>query len=152
VTKKQEVFKGIFLLDLKAFLFESLWQFKVNEMNIFVEIGAGELIDKITILEIKLARIKDEDKLKNIRFEIETISPFAPDLPELKAKLKLINETLWEIEDDIRIHEREKNFGERFIALARAVYVTNDKRAEVKREINLAANSSLVEEKSYEKF
>jgi Family of unknown function (DUF6165) len=121
-------------------------------MNIFIEIGAGELVDKITILEIKLERIQDENKLKNIRYELETISPFAPALPELKAKLKAINEALWEIEDNIRIHEREKNFGESFITLARGVYVTNDKRAEVKREINLAANSSLIEEKSYEHF
>jgi hypothetical protein len=125
-------------------------------VNISVDISPGELIDKITILEIKLERIEDDAKLGNIRIEFDTltrardeaISP-SDELSALSAKLKRVNEALWEIEDDIRDQERAKTFGDEFIKLARGVYVTNDERMEVKREINEFLGSRLVEEKSY---
>ena len=121
-----------------------------------VEIAPGELIDKITILEIKLERIADSAKLANVRIEYDVlaacrdanIEPSA-EMARLTAELKTINEKLWEVEDDIRDLERAKDFGDRFIELARAVYVTNDERARVKREINQLLGSKLVEEKSY---
>ncbi len=124
--------------------------------NITVEIAPGELIDKITILEIKLERIKDAAKLANVRHEWDVLTA-ARDahteptdaLAALTAELKKINEMLWEIEDDIRDCERARDFGEKFIELARAVYRTNDERARVKREINELLGSALVEEKSY---
>ena len=124
-------------------------------MNILVPISPGELLDKITILEIKLARIADPAKLANVRRELEalgaveaTLGP-ADSLPALRQSLRAINETLWEIEDDIRDCERAGDFGPRFVELARAVYHTNDRRAAVKREVNLALGSRLIEEKSY---
>lgn len=123
---------------------------------ISVEIAPGELVDKITILEIKLERISDEEKLANVRREWEVltaaraakISP-SGDMDALQAELKAINEKLWEIEDDIRDCERAKDFGQKFIELARSVYFTNDKRAAVKRRINDLLGSEIVEEKSY---
>lgn len=124
-------------------------------MNILVPISPGELLDKITILEIKLARMADPAKLANVRRELEalgaveaTLGP-ADSLPALRQSLRAINETLWEIEDDIRDCERAGDFGPRFVELARAVYHTNDRRAAVKREVNLALGSRLIEEKSY---
>jgi hypothetical protein len=124
--------------------------------TITVEIAPGELIDKITILEIKLERMTDEGKLANVRVEHETlcgardaaIEPSA-EMDRLTAALKAVNEELWEIEDDIRDCERANDFGETFIKLARAVYMTNDKRAALKRDINELLGSRLVEEKSY---
>lgn len=125
-------------------------------VNISVDISPGELIDKITILAIKLERIEDEAKLANVRIEYDTLTTARDDaitpsgeLDALSAKLKGVNEELWEIEDDIRDQERAKTFGDEFVRLARAVYVTNDKRMEVKREINDFLGSRLVEEKSY---
>lgn len=124
--------------------------------TISVEIAPGELIDKITILEIKTERIADEAKLANVRIELETLVkardaaiPASDDMDRLTAALKAVNEELWEIEDDIRDCERDKDFGETFVKLARAVYVTNDKRAALKRDINELLGSRLVEEKSY---
>lgn len=124
--------------------------------NITVEIAPGELIDKITILEIKLERIADAAKLANVRHEWDVLTAArdahteaSEALTELTGQLKKINETLWEIEDDIRDCERARDFGETFIELARAVYHTNDERARVKREINELLGSALVEEKSY---
>jgi tetratricopeptide (TPR) repeat protein len=123
---------------------------------IAVPSAIGELIDKITILEIKAQRISDENKLRNIRNELalleksrrrEGIANARLDL--LKHDLAAINAQLWDIEDDIRLCEKNGDFGERFIALARGVYQTNDKRAALKREINLLFNSAVVEEKSY---
>ena len=124
--------------------------------SISVEISPGELIDKITILEIKLERIEDADKLANVKLEWETLSA-ARDAaiepsgePErLSRELKEANERLWEIEDDIRDRERNKDFGDAFVELARDVYETNDTRAALKREINELLGSSLIEEKSY---
>jgi hypothetical protein len=124
--------------------------------SILVEIPAGELIDKITILEIKAERIADAAKLANIRAELATLAetrdrfmPPSSALSDLSAKLKAVNEKLWVVEDDIRDCERAKDFGAKFVELARAVYVTNDERANLKREINLLMGSRLIEEKSY---
>ena len=125
-------------------------------VTVSVNVAPGELIDKITILEIKLERIEDEAKLANVRIEYETLNKArdaaiaqSPELDRLSVDLKSINEALWEIEDDIRDCERAKDFGDGFVKLARAVYVTNDKRMAVKRQINDLLGSSLVEEKSY---
>jgi hypothetical protein len=126
---------------------------------IMTEIGSGELIDKITILEIKSERIADAEKLKNVTHELSVLSDTRDThlsgvngLGELAQQLKTINETLWEIEDDIRACEAEKDFGQKFIDLARAVYITNDKRAAVKKEINLLTGATIIEEKSYTDF
>ena len=125
-------------------------------MPIFVEIAAGELIDKITILEIKLDQINETAKRVNVRREYELLSAVLQDqvmpgeqLSELTAALKAANEELWHIEDDIRERERAKDFGPEFIALARSVYQTNDRRAALKREINALLQSAIIEEKSY---
>lgn len=121
-----------------------------------VEVSPGELIDKITILEIKAERIADPDKLANVHRELESLTATrekaldpSPGLDEFTAELRRINERLWEIEDDIRDCERNGDFGERFIELARAVYRTNDRRAAAKRSINELLGSELVEEKDY---
>ena len=125
-------------------------------ISISVEVSPGELIDKITILGIKLERIEDEDKLKNVKLEWETLTrardeaiEATPELEKLTADLKESNERLWEIEDDIRDCERDKDFGDRFVELARGVYVNNDQRSRLKREINELLGSRLIEEKSY---
>lgn len=124
--------------------------------TITVEIAPGELIDKITILEIKLERMDDEEKIRNVRFELETLvasrdSAIQPsqELDRLTMELRGVNEKLWVIEDDIRDCQRNKDFGDTFIELARAVYISNDKRAALKKEINLLLGSRIVEEKSY---
>lgn len=124
--------------------------------QITVPIAPGELIDKITILEIKSERITDSAKLENVRYELELLnktwqsSEFAAtDITVEKQSLKEINTALWEIEDDIRVSESKNNFGPTFIELARSVYITNDKRAEVKRLINTKLGSQIFEEKSY---
>jgi hypothetical protein len=124
--------------------------------SISVEVSPGELIDKITILEIKLESIEDEDKLKNVKLEWETLTrarddaiEASPELEKLMAGLKESNERLWEIEDDIRQCERDKDFSNRFVELARAVYVNNDQRSRLKRKINELLGSRLIEEKSY---
>ena len=121
-----------------------------------VEVSAGELIDKITILEIKAERIADPEKLTNVHRELRSLTATrekalatSPELDESTAELRRINERLWEIEDDIRDCERKRDFGERFIELARAVYRTNDRRAAAKRRINELLGSELVEEKDY---
>jgi len=122
-------------------------------------IAPGELIDKITILRIKSERIGDEAKLKNVRTELDILQktqaaevPQSDEMVRLEDALKTVNEALWEIEDDIRDCERNGDFGEEFIRLARAVYVTNDKRAALKKEINLLLGSTIVEEKSYAEY
>ena len=118
-----------------------------------------ELIDKITILEIKLEHIEDADKLANVKLDWETLSAArdvaiepTEDLKRLSAELKQANERLWQIEDDIRDRERNKDFGDILVELARSVYKTNDKRARLKREINELLGSSLTEEKSYASY
>ena len=124
--------------------------------TILTAIAPGELIDKITILRIKSGRITDAAKLKNVRTELAVLNetlekdvPASDELSRLDAALQAVNEELWVIEDDIRDCERAGDFGDEFIRLARAVYVTNDKRAALKKEINLLLGSTLVEEKSY---
>jgi len=121
-----------------------------------VEISNGELLDKISILQIKLERISDESKLKNIQAEYIELTEIGAKLLEdeqtLYMKLKAVNQTLWDIEDRIRIKEKEKIFDQEFVDLARSVYITNDKRADIKKEINILSGSYLIEEKSYEKY
>jgi len=127
--------------------------------DIQVPISPGELLDKITILQIKSERIQDAAKLANVNRELDMLTRVweqsvesDDEIEALAARLKTINEALWEIEDDIRDEERNKRFGERFIELARAVYVTNDERADAKKRVNLHLNSSIVEEKSYQDY
>ena len=128
-------------------------------MQLQVPVSVGEVLDKITILQIKLAHISDATKQANIQNELDALLPlvagdaFTTDqMQGLMAELKSVNEALWDIEDDIREKEAAKSFDDEFIRLARAVYVTNDKRAEIKKQINLATGSALVEEKSYESY
>lgn len=124
---------------------------------LMVPASAGEVIDKITILRIKAARMSDEGKLANVRNELAALEKVvAASLPSpppgvlaATRELQAINDKLWAVEDDIRDCERAKDFGPAFVALARAVYLTNDERARVKREINIAVGSAFVEEKSY---
>ena len=127
--------------------------------EILVPISPGELLDKITILEIKAERIDKPEKVANVRHELESLSKVWSDsvtedkvVADLHRQLKTINEELWEIEDDIRDEERQNSFGEKFIALARAVYVNNDKRAQAKKEVNLHLGSEIIEEKSYRNY
>lgn len=125
-----------------------------------VEVSNGELLDKLSILELKLKNIKDNKKLINIKNEYGGLSPlcnnlfdnYGNELRSLYAKLSEINAELWKIEDDIRECERNKDFGDEFVRLARAVYFTNDKRSDVKKSINLLTESGFVEEKSYEDY
>lgn len=126
---------------------------------ILIDVGPGELIDKITILQIKSERMSDEAKLKNVRHELAVLDtarvkhiPASAELERLEADLKAVNGALWVIEDDIRQCEADKDFGRTFIELARSVYIQNDKRATLKKEINLLTGSSIVEEKSYTEF
>ena len=128
-------------------------------MQLQVPVSVGEVLDKITILQIKLAHISDAAKRVNIQNELDALLPlvasdtFTTDqMKGLIAELKAVNELLWKIEDDIREKEAAKNFNAEFIRLARSVYITNDKRAEIKKKINLATGSDLVEEKSYESY
>lgn len=127
--------------------------------GIMVEIAPGELIDKITILEIKAAQITDAAKLENVRIELETLSavrdneiPPSDELTATTSALKVVNEQLWEIEDNIRECERKGDFTETFIELARSVYRSNDRRAALKREVNQLLGSRLMEEKSYAEY
>ncbi len=124
--------------------------------GILVPVAPGELIDKITILRIKAARIDDAARRENVRHELGLLSglaaralPAMPELAALEAELGEINARLWEIEDAIRAADARGDFGTDFVALAQAVYHTNDRRAAVKRRINLLLGSAIVEEKSY---
>ena len=128
-------------------------------MTIQVDASFGEFLDKITILEIKSERIKDENKLKNVNKELALLrdlwqanSASAIDIQDEMMRLKKINEKLWEIEDDIRDKERRREFDEKFIELARAVYYSNDERAAIKHELNIKLGSDLIEEKSYSDY
>ena len=129
-------------------------------MEIEAPLSIGEVIDKITILEIKLIKVKDENKLKFVKSEKSLLEEKLYNLKiydnqallRLKNKLFKINSKLWEIEDKIRIFEKEKTFDDDFVALARSVYITNDKRFEIKNEINLLFNTSLREIKDYQEY
>lgn len=124
--------------------------------DILTPISPGELLDKVTILQIKSENITDTEKLANVLVELEVLQnvvdnniPQTDELRSLCASLLGVNKELWVIEDDIRDCERAGDFGDEFIRLARAVYITNDKRADLKKQINIAMGSQLVEEKSY---
>ena len=128
-------------------------------MSLLAPVSVGEFLDKLTILEIKSEKITDPQKLDNILQELTVVrttwqsSAFAdvemePELSQLKA----VNERLWAIEDDIRDKERDKLFDAKFIELARSVYITNDRRAALKKALNLKSGSDLVEEKSYAEY
>ncbi|MCA1757555.1 MAG: DUF6165 family protein [Bacteroidales bacterium] len=121
-----------------------------------IEVSNGEIVDKLTIIEIKLERIKDPAKLANLRREYDLLDSAAGKIisreDPLYKKLYEINSTLWDIEDRIRDMERQGDFGTDFIATARSVYFTNDERSEVKRLINSNTGSDLTEEKSYEEY
>jgi hypothetical protein len=127
--------------------------------DILVPISPGELLDKITILRIKSARMTDATKLANVRHELQLLEktwadsvPARVDLAADELALETVNASLWDIEDQIREEEAAKRFGARFIELARAVYVTNDERAAIKKRINAALGSALIEEKSYRPY
>ena len=125
-----------------------------------VEVSNGELLDKISILELKMLKIEDKEKLINIKKEFQTLNPlvvklFGDNGSQLQnhyLELAKINSELWDIEDWIRDCEREKRFDKEFVELARSVYITNDKRCEVKKLINILTSSGLVEEKSYKEY
>lgn len=117
-------------------------------LTMLVEISKAELIDKLTILEIKIDKIKNEDRLVNVRKELEILKKLEFETP-LKRDLKQINDLLWEVEDRLRILEKEKKFSQEFITKARMVYILNDLRAEIKKTINIETQSNIIEEKSY---
>jgi len=122
-----------------------------------VEISNGELVDKVTILQIKSEKIFDPNKLRNIRHEFillynSMLSLGIDENSEEFIKLKEVNLKLWEIEEQIREKEQKSEFGNEFIALARSVYINNDIRAQIKRKINETTHSELIEEKEYAKY
>ena len=130
-----------------------------GSLAVLVPLSWGEVFDKFTILEIKAERITDGAKLVNVKRESDALKPFLDQalgahaaLGALVADLKAVNGTLWEVEDEIRDWERRKEFGARFIELARAVYHENDRRSLLKRQINDLLGSDLVEEKSYQRY
>jgi hypothetical protein len=128
-------------------------------MSIMAPISAGELVDKITILRVKAARIGDPAKEANVRKELAMLEaiaakalPATPQIEDLTNELAIVNGALWDIEDGKRECERRQEFGPQFVGLARSVYIENDRRAAIKRAINEAAGSDIVEEKSYKSY
>jgi len=124
-----------------------------------IEVSTGEILDKFSILIIKRSNIMDDAKLDNIQKEIDELLPMFISITCKDKKvydkyidLAIVNKELWDIEDNIRECERQKDFGDKFIQLARSVYISNDSRAKIKKEINLMTNSDIVEEKSYESY
>ena len=124
-----------------------------------VVLSVGELIDKITILQLKMKFIKNKEQLNNVKYELETLKPLlkennleTPKINKLLTELYEVNLKLWKIEDKIRDKERQSDFSDEFISLARSVYYTNDKRADIKKKINFISGSELIEEKSYAKY
>lgn len=120
-----------------------------------IEVSIGEVLDKISILAIKLNEIKDDNKLKNIQKEFQHLSSQIKSdmfIDDLYMDLCSVNRVLWDIEDKIRVCEKNKDFGDSFIELARMVYKTNDMRADVKKNINIKYNSEFIEEKSYQEY
>ena len=131
----------------------------MSTQAILVEIAPGELIDKITILEIKAEQITDAAKLANVRTELGILAAArdqaiarSAQLNEFTSQLKQVNQALWDIEDDIRLCEKAKDFGPKFIELARSVYFQNDRRAAVKRQIKELLGSRIIEEKAYQPY
>ena len=129
-----------------------------HKMSIKIDVSVGEIMDKLTILDIKADKIDDTEKLANV-LKRESLLPAIAlpayqkdEIQQLAAELKQVNLRLWEIEDAIRLKEAEKCFDEEFIELARSVYFTNDQRASLKKQINLKTGSELVEEKSYKDY
>jgi hypothetical protein len=123
--------------------------------NITIPVSIGELLDKITILEIKKEKITDGAKLNNIKKELDFLVLASKDIPRNDIRdhvnnLKSVNLLLWDIEEKKRLKEKQKCFDQEFIELSRSVYIYNDKRAEIKKQINQLTNSSIVEEKSYD--
>ena len=125
-------------------------------MDLSAPCSVGEIFDKITILEIKSKKIKDSNKLINVKKELQLLANLVSSIncnSEVLTsidELRAINEELWEIEDDLRYLEKTKSFGNKFIELARRVYLTNDKRSAIKKSINLLLGSTIIEEKSYD--
>ena len=125
-----------------------------------IEVSNGELLDKISILELKMLKITDKEKLDNILTEFNSLNPlcvvlfeqFGSKLQKLYLELAKVNGKLWDIEDWIRDCERENRFDKEFIELARSVYITNDERSKLKKEINILIESILTEEKSYKDY
>jgi len=125
-----------------------------------VEVSNGEIVDKVTILELKLLNITNTEKLINIQKEFDELNPlleelfnkYSPLIQHHYLELANINSQLWGIEDDIRECELKSQFDNIFIELARSVYITNDKRCEVKKKINILTNSGFIEEKSYQDY
>ena len=120
-----------------------------------LEISIGEALDKLSILGIKMEKIKDEAKLENVSKEYYMILDLVEEEmleDELYDRLKFVNKRLWEIEDEIRVCEKHGDFNNNFIRLARAVYHRNDERADIKRQINLKYNSNIIEEKHYQQY
>ncbi len=128
-----------------------------------IPVSTGELIDKITILEIKQEQLADPEKLKNILVELRLLSevrlalgidvkPKAAEIAFLERELKAVNQRIWDAEDEIRAFERAKDFGDAFVAVARSIYQLNDARASAKKDINLLSGSEIVEEKGYEPY
>lgn len=128
-------------------------------MKVQLQISPGELLDRITILEIKTSMLRDPGQVKNVRHDLElhrqardSALPFSPALQRLELQLREVNLRLWQIEDAIRLCEAGNDFGPHFIKLARAVYITNDRRSLLKRDINELLDSEIVEEKSYQDY
>lgn len=128
-------------------------------MSVMINVSFGELIDKVSILEIKKERISDPEKLENVQRELDLLQAIRSShiqaseaVDQLYKELRSVNELLWDIEDDIREHERNNNFDSRFIELARSVYITNDRRCELKRELDKYLGSDITEEKSYQPY
>jgi hypothetical protein len=127
-----------------------------KKMVMKIEVSVGEIVDKLSILQIKTEMIKDEEKLANVKKEYDYLYDIV--FNEMKIEypdffdMVVINQKLWNIEDDIRDKERDKSFDDEFIELARSVYVTNDERAEIKKRINLKYGSNFIEEKSYSNY
>lgn len=129
-----------------------------HKIRLLIPGAAGELIDKLSILEIKKDRISGVEKQKNIQHELTSLQHVRAELgqdtrlDELHQALRQVNESLWVVEDKLRLKEKARDFGEEFIELARSVYRLNDKRAALKREVNLYVGSDIVEEKSYQAY
>lgn len=148
---------------MKRMILYSVFLFCVATIQgVLVEVSFGELVDKITILEIKLDRIEDEQKRSNIMTEYELLIEVYKDLcaliacpqelADLHVILRKVNEQLWDVEDRIRDKERARVFDAEFVTLARLVYITNDERSHLKREINELLGSRIIEEKSYNPY